>query len=254
VRRRVIVPGIDHLWQGDLLVLDKLSRYNKGFKYILSVIDVFSKVAFVEPLKSKTEPEVSNALKLIFDRSKRHPSLFQVDEGKEFFNSYVKKLMSDMNIKMFHNHFDTKACVVERFQRTLMGRIYRFFELRKTKNYIDVLEDIVTSYNNSFHSSIKCNPNNVNKYNEMETWMSLYGSLKKREKLCRKSVLKEGDFVRIKVIRNVFTKGYSAGFTDQVFKIEEVVKSYPITYKLVETDRSKVLGIFYKEELSKITI
>jgi hypothetical protein len=252
-RRRIVVPGSYYLIQADLLVLDKIGRVNKGYKYILSVIDVFSKKAYAEPIKKKTGREVVQALEKIFTMFTEKPKFLQVDEGKEFFNSNVKLFLKTHNVVLFHNYSDTKAAVIERFQRTLMMRLQRYFEVKGTNRYIDILQNIINSYNNSVHRSIGRTPNSVDKYNEMETWLHLYKDLIKKE-IEQKPPFKIGDYVRIKTVRSIFFKGYKSGFSEAVFKVQEVVKSYPTTYKLVEQDGTTVLGIFYKEELSKVII
>jgi hypothetical protein len=251
VRRVVMVPEPFYLFQADLLVLDKLSRYKSGYKYILSVIDCFSRVAYVTVLKKKTGEEVSVALDEIFDKFGPCKYL-QTDEGTEFFNSKVRHILEKWVVTHFHNNSDTKACIVERFQRTLMSKIFRYFEHYHTKTYINVLDDIVTAYNNTIHSSLGRSPSSVTKENEMDTWLRIYRKLYET-KWNMKPKYQEGNFVRIKTKRSTFFKGYAGAYSERIFKISEVLKSYPITYKLVDEEGSPVLGIFYKQELSLVT-
>jgi hypothetical protein len=252
-----MVPEPFYLFQADLLVLDKLSRYNSGYKYILSVIDCFSRVAYVAELKKKTGGEVSVALVEIFDKFGQCKYL-QTDEGTEF--SKVRLILEKWVVTHFHINSDTKACIVERFQRTLMSKIFRYFEYYHTKTYISVLDDIVTAYNNTtIHSSLGRSPSSVTKENEMDTWLRIYRKLYET-KWNMKPKYQEGNFVRIKTkrikavrIKTTFFKGYAGAYSERIFKISEVLKSCPFTYKLVDEEGSPVLGTFYKQELSLVT-
>ena len=116
-RRRVNVYGKNDLWQADLVEMIPLSKKNNGYKYILCVIDCFTKFAWAIPLKTKTANDVSNAMLKIL--SKRSPKLLQVDNGKEFYNTTFDKLMKKYNVKKYSVYSTMKACIVERFNRTL---------------------------------------------------------------------------------------------------------------------------------------
>jgi len=202
---KVVAPGPFYIFQADLLVLDKYARYNKGNTYILSVIDVFSKVAYSVPLKKKDGVSVRKGLQYILEQKfRKNPKYLQVDEGKEFFNSQVKDFLSKMNITMHHNQSDTKSCIIERFQRTLMNKIVKYMDYHHTKSYIPVLEVIITSYNDSFHRSIKKSPNDVCAENEMETFLEIHKNSIKADK--DSPVFKIGDYVRIRLKRSTFLK------------------------------------------------
>ena len=123
----MIVYYIDEQWQIDLVDMSKLSKANKGFKYLMVVIDVFSKYAWLEPLKTKTGIEITKALKKIFDKNKRSPLVIQTDKGTEFLNSHVRTLLKSRKIKLFTTFSERKASVVERLNRTLKSRMWRYF-------------------------------------------------------------------------------------------------------------------------------
>jgi len=147
------------LWQADLIVMEKYGRVNKGFKYILTMIGCLSGYAYVRPLKTKSAQEVLSALK-IFINQNLHPKMLQTDQGKEFFNALVKKFLSSFGICHFHNFSEKKACVIERFNRTLMMRPSKIFSLRKSFRYYNVLDEVVKAYNNTVHSATKQCPVN----------------------------------------------------------------------------------------------
>lgn len=155
-RNRTYVHGIDHQWQADLADMQGLQSDNDHYRYILTVIDVFSKHAWAEAVTSKNSKEVTNAFQTILKRSKpRKPERLQTDKGKEFFNKDFQSLLKANNIHHFASESDQKAAVVERFNRTLKSRIWTFLSAKQTSRWIDALPKIVISYNNSYHRSIR---------------------------------------------------------------------------------------------------
>ena len=85
-RRKIVSNHIDHMWGIDLITMIKYSKQNKNYKYILTVIDFFSKYSWCYPLKSKKSIDIINSFKDIFKKSKRKPKLIQSDKGSEFTN------------------------------------------------------------------------------------------------------------------------------------------------------------------------
>ena len=179
-RNRVIVGGIDELWQMDLADMQAHAKENDGYRYLLVCIDVFSKYVWVIPLKNKTGPALVTAFKEILE-SGRKPQKIQTDEGTEFFNKHFKDLMKTEEIQLYNTYNETKASVVERVIRTLKTRMWRYFTAKRTRRYIDVLQDLVDSYNKSKHRSIQKKPINVTQENEREVWHTLYGEPEKKE-------------------------------------------------------------------------
>lgn len=162
---RVIVGGKDDQFQADLVDMSSLSKYNKGFHYLLTVIDILSKYAFVIPLKTKSGEELTVAFKKIF-KTGRVPAKLQSDHGTEFLNQKLQSYLRKKKVHFFATNSETKASVIERFNRTLKNKMYRYFTYKNTWKYVDVLPNLVKAYNNSFHRSIKMKPSQVNKRNE----------------------------------------------------------------------------------------
>ena len=133
-----------------------LSKHHDDYNYILTIIDVPSKYAFAVPIKRKTGDYITEAFKAIFKN--RRPKLLQTDKGTEFINKTTKKLLKDLKVDQFATENGTKAQIVERFNRTLQDRMYKYFTAKNSKRWIDILPDLVNNYNNSFHSSIKMTP------------------------------------------------------------------------------------------------
>ena len=139
-RNPIYVSGIDSQWQADLASIQGLARQNNCMRYLLTVIDVFTKFAWVVPVKSKDKAAVSTAIREVLEgAAPRHPRRFQTDQGKEFFNTSITHLMHRHGIQHFASESDKKAAVVERFNRTIKTRLSSFMSDRGTVRYLDVL-------------------------------------------------------------------------------------------------------------------
>ena len=146
----------------DLADMQSMQKFNDGYRYLLVCIDVFSKYAWVVPLKNKTGLSLVDAFKTILS-SGRKPEKIITDQGTEFFNKHFKALLKDEDIELYNTYNETKASVVERLIRTLKTRMWRYFTAKKTMRYIDTLPDLVYSYNHTVHPSIKRIPVDVTK-------------------------------------------------------------------------------------------
>jgi hypothetical protein len=213
------------------------------------VIDSLSKFGWVEKLKNKKPQSIINGLKNIF-KSGRMPKVLITDSGTEFNNQFMKRFLKERNI--IHNitrNTEVKAAIVERWNRTMKERITKYMTAFKTKRFIDVIDDLVTGYNNTKHSRTKFIPVSVNKANEKEVFLNLY-----RDRIINKiSKFNKGDKVRIKKIKQTFEKGYTPNFTGEVFIIDKVLNTIPIRrYVLKDEKGEKLLGSFYPEEILKI--
>ena len=247
-RRRVIVGGRNHQWQADLVDLSKLKKDNDGYVFLLTVIDVFSKRAWCVPLKNKSASSLVMALKGLLVNIA--PTTLQTDKGLEFLNRSVRRLLKEHGVHHFSTHNEeTKASIVERFNRTLKTRMWRYFTKYQTVRYIDALQDFVQSYNDTYHRSIGMAPSQVNAANQEEVWQRLYGHDGKGV-----PKFKVDDRVRISKAKRRFEKGYMANWSEELFTIREVHASDPPVYRLVD-DLGEVLdGTFYEPELQKVLV
>ena len=250
----VLVFNVDEQWVADLVELQPLSKYNKGHRYLLVVIDVLSKYAWVEPLKNKTGKSVAEAFAKILKRANgRKPQNLQTDDGKEFYNKTFAALMKQKDIHHFSTAGDTKGSTVERLNRTLKERMYRYFTVKNTLSYLPILPALLKGYNGSYHRSIGMAPEQVNTDNEKKVWDRLYA--KKLSGKKHRTTLKVGDRVRLNKKFRTFEKGYLPGWTEEVFVIREVRPGPPVTtYKIQELDDTPVRGTFYKEDLQKVVV
>ena len=243
------MDGIDDIWSADLVDMQSFSKYNDGIKYILNVIDVFSKYAWSIPIRDKTGKNITEAFNKILKQSNRKPDKLWVDQGSEFFNRVMDQWLKSNDIERYNTFNEGKAVVVERFNRTIKSRMWKFFSANNTYRYIDVLDELIRQYNNSRHRSIKMNPVEASKKtNEPKTWNNLYGD---RTMKIRQPRFKVGDKVRITKRKATFEKGYTPNWTEEVFGIKEIQNSKPVTYKLVDWNGDEIDGSFYEQELQK---
>ena len=248
--RKYIVHDIDEQWQSDLADVARIADRNKGYRFLLTVIDIFSRYAWVRPLKTKGGKEVSAAFASIFEEG-RIPKRIQTDQGKEFENTHVKNLFESHNIELFSVKSAYKAAIVERFNRTLKTKLWRYFTSNLTSKWTDILQDAVDSYNNSVHRTIGMKPIDVNSVNAHELREKSYS---KRKQTSFKNDIKIGDKVRISKVKSVFAKGYLANWTEEVFTVIDINTKYvPITYKLQDYSGENIEGSFYRYEIQPIT-
>ena len=250
-RNKTVVSKIDDQWQADLVDMQQYARHNKGCKYILVCIDILSKYGWVKALKGKTGKEVARAFEAIFKQDGRKPDKIQTDRGGEFLNRPVSSLFKKCGIQHFVTNNEVKAGVVERFNRTLKTKMWRYFTANNTYRYVDVLPQFLKSYNHSLHRTIKCRPVDVNHHNDLLVWKRVYEPSVGTKKEVPK--LRKGDRVRVSKRKGVFDKGYEQNFTTEIFIVDRVVKGTerPV-YQLTDYDGDAIIGTFYPEELLKI--
>jgi len=168
------VPNIDDQFQADNVDMQSFEKDNKGYRYTLTVIDIFLRYAWVIPLKSKRGDDVRDAFVTIL--RERKPVNTQFDEGKEFYNRTVKELLEKVGIEYFSTYSDKKAAIVERFNRILKTRMWKYFTANNSRTWLPVLHKFVNSYNQSYHSSISMTPTEASKEENHNTvWWNLYG-------------------------------------------------------------------------------
>ena len=156
-RRKIIVNHIDEIFAAALVETQKFAKLNKGYRYLLTCIDIFSKFAWVIPLKDKKGITLKNALEKIFN--KRKPIFLWTDRGTEFYNKQVQDLLNENNIKLYStNNSEIKSSVVERFNRTFKNMMYKKFTENNNTTFYNILDELVNNYNNKYHSTIKMIP------------------------------------------------------------------------------------------------
>ena len=245
---RVIVGSIDQQWQTDLVDLGSLQKFNQGFRYLLTCIDILSRYAWAVPFKFKRGEDIVNAFKIIF--AKRKPKVLQSDCGSEYKNKVFQKFLKQEGVRFFTTYNNTKASVVERFNRTLKTKMWKYFTHNHTYRYIDVLDQLLYSYNHTYHSSIKRAPIEVTIDNEREVWNTLYGKMRNTKK--KTYVFQVGDTVRVSKQKLTFEKGYETNWSEELFVVTECIPRDPPVYRINDLLDEPIQGIFYAKELQKV--
>ena len=231
----------DNIWGVDLADMQSLSKFNKGFKYLLCAIDLFSKYAGVIPLKDKRGTSIVNAFQKIISKE-RKPNKIWVDQGSEFYNQSFKYFLKINNIEMYSTYNEGKSIVAERFIKTLKNKIFKQMATISKNVYIDVLNDIVNKYNNTVHRTIKMKPIDVvgDSYVEYNEDFNKKGPK-----------FKLHDHVKISKYKNIFAKVYVPNWSEEVFIVNEIKNTISWTYTVSALNGEKVIETFYEKELQK---
>ena len=248
--RKYYSSGLNVLWQMDLMEMIPYARINKGYKYILTCIDVFSRFARAQPLKSKNGLDVSAAIAHMF--SDVIPHSIQTDLGKEFYNKNVQGLFKKHNINHYTVNSQFKAALVERFNRTLREKLNRIFTFKGNKIWHLLLPKIIDTYNRSKHRGIfNLKPIDISKENENELWKLQQPSVSHSLSLRKNLPLMH--YVRISRLAGPFIKNFDQNWSEEVFRIIRIdTKSQPHMYILEDLKHVVISGKFYREELQDI--
>lgn len=252
-RRKTQTWGIDKQWQMDLIDMQPFKKYNKGYSYIMVAIDVFSRYAFAQPLPSKKGSDVVAAFKKM--TVKRRPKYVQTDKGKEFLNKEFQNHLKKNNISFFTGEDDDIKCALaERFNSTLQGKMWRYFTHNNTYTYIDVLQDLVDSYNHTHHTTLGGRPVDVNRDNSDRLFHRLYDKITPRDLKRRtpRPLLKANSKVRILKKKKTFNRGYEPNWTEEIFSVTkpDSIKGYSLKDEMNE----EIKGWFYPKQVQKVAV
>ena len=230
-RNRIVPAGLDFLWDMDLADVSNIKKYNDKIQFWLIVIDTYSRHLWLEPLEKKPHTHVIKGLKKILMR-KRHPRSIRSDKGSEFNNSWVKKLMKDRDIYYYITQNQTKANYAERVIRTIKSMMYRYFTHKQTYRYVEILSDLVMSYNNKPHRSLLNRTPHSIQNDDAPLWKQMYIDSEKVKPAkpiqVRKGVLtatpytfKVEDYVRLSFTKHLFQREYHQRWSDEVFIVNQ---------------------------------
>ena len=246
-RKKVIVNRIDEIHSCDLVDMIKYSKVNRGYKYIFTNIDIFSKYAWSFPIKSKTIKDIKPCFEKIF--KERKPKYIWSDQESSFFSKEMLKFFEDNNVKIYHTYSSLKAVVIERFNRSLRELMMKEFVKNNNTVWYNILPELIRKYNNRYNRTIKMKPIDVNKSNEkyIKNTVYNYNITNKKPKY------KINDLVRISLKRReLFDKPTgNIKWSEELFKIYKINKSNVITYQLKDMNDEIIKGIFYEREISK---
>ena len=213
-----------------------ISKFNKGFRFLLCVIDIYSKYAWVVPLKDKKGVSIVNAF-----NNKRNK--IWVDKGGEFYNRSMKSWLEKNDIGMYSTHNEGKSVVGESFMRTIKNKIYKHITSISKNVCIDKLDDIVNEYNNTKHRTTKMKPVDVKDNTYIDFGKEVNDNDPK---------FKVGDHVRISKYKNIFANGYTPNCSEEVFVIKKIKNTVPWTYIIDDLNGEEIAGTFYEKEWQKI--
>ena len=244
-RKKVIVDYIDEIHSCDLVDMVKYSKVNRGYKYIFTNIDIFSKYAWSFPIKSKKISYIKLCFEKIF--KERKPSYIWSDQESAFFSKEMLKFFEDNNVKIYHTYSNLKGVIIERFNRSLRELMMKSFVKNNNTIWYNILLELIKTYNNRYHHTIKMKPIDVNKTNEkhIKNIAYNYNITNKKPKF------KINDIVRISLKRReLFDKATgNIKWSEELFKIYKINKSNVITYQLKDMNDEIIKGIFYEKEL-----
>ena len=246
-RQKIIVNHINEIHSTDLVDMSQYSKMNKGYKYIFTNIDVFSKIAYAFPLKSKKIQDIKPCFEKIFEKNK--PKYIWSDKEPAFLSKEMQQFFKDNNVKIYHTNSHLKAVVIERFNRSLRELMMKHFTKNNSTIWYNILPKLIKIYNNRYHSNVKVAPIKVNKSNEKYIKENIYTY----NKTSKKPKFKINDLVRISLKRrDLFDKPSSnIKWSEELFKIHSIKKSNVITYKIKDLNDEIIKGNFYEKELQK---
>lgn len=251
-RTRYIISDLYDIFQSDLADMQSLAKYNDGYKYIMVVINCFSKFCWAKPLKTKKGVELSTFLGEIFDTLlPEKPKNFIVDKAKEHYSHSFTNELKSRGIKlMYTNNDESHAVFAERKILDIKRKIYMYLRKNNTWRYVDKLQHIVDSLNRRKVRTTGFRPIDVNRENENEVRRNLYP--KTFTRLPRKYKFEVGDRVKLLKRPFPFPKSFYPHWTEEEFFIDERIPSSPPTYRIKAINGEAILGIFYEPELQKV--
>ena len=247
ITNKTNVYYIDDIWSLDILDLkDYGPKNNKGYRYVLVIIDNFSKFGWTSPLKNKNAQTIKDSFENILISSKRKPNLVESDRGKKFYNNIFQDFLNKNNIKLYSRNSSYGAVFAERFNRTIRDLLKKIVFERGDANWIDVLPTITKQYNNRIHSSTKLTPIQASlKTNEGFVYKNL---IDKRKKV--KPKFQINDLVRTADLKKTFSKGDTTNWSYKLYKITKVVNDTIPSYRLDKLKERYNESLLKKTDLS----
>jgi len=249
-RNKTVTAGLDVDWQADLMDMQDLAQYNDGNRYVLTVIDILSHYVWAIPTKTKKPTDTRDAFERILLESGRKPWRLMTDKGKEFVSPAFTDFVNERDI----HHFTArdpkiKAGTVERMNRTIKARLWRYFTKNRTWRYVDVLPNLTDAINNSVNRTTGYRPADVTFRNETEVWNRVY---KRHRSLVPEYKFDVGEKVRQVRTKKTFEKGYEPTFTTELFVIAKRFARFPPVYQLKDYAGNISNRVFYENQLVKV--
>ena len=230
----------DECWSIDLIDRSSLAKYNKNYKFIFTIIDNHTKFAWAIPLKDKSGKSTTTAFKKLIETSKRKPEKVWSNRGKEFYNKTFLDFLKQNEIQIYSTHSDLKAVFVERFNRTLLDLIKEPMYIEGKACWLNHINSALDKYNNRVHTTTRMTPFEAsNKPIDPPTFVNKP----------KQPNFQVGDYVRVPDKRNIYSKGYTTNWNRELFKIQKINPTNPITYTLEDENNEQIAGKYYEQEL-----
>ena len=253
--RKVVSGSKDNIWSMDLVFMfdkdKKIVKANKGYKYILTVIDLFTRYGWAVPLKSKDAENVWDAFEKIISQSKRQPKHIWVDEGGEFYNKIWEEKLHELGADLYSTANGKKAVVVERFNKTLKDWMWQDFTVEEHNKWVDRLPDLISKYNDKVHSALKMSPTEASELSNKQEKKLTKLEYAKSVGPVGKPKFQLEDWVRVLRTKERFEKGYTTRWSKQIYQIVRIDLNTPITYYIQDENGEMEKGLYYENELQK---
>ena len=242
---------IDSDHQADLCIMTDLASENRGYAYILVVVDVLSRYLWCEPMKRKTGTDSAAAYTRVLTRDKRVPYRLYTDAGKEFIARTFQDVLSlhEIEHRIPKNH-DVKCAFAENGVKRIKQKIFRYFTEQGTMCWVDILPSVVRSLNATPNRTIGVAPVDVTAQNAASIWDALYGHEKM---LIARHKFQIGAIVRLSLKNQLFRKGYRQTFTKELFRIRKRLFADPAAYIIEDLSGEEIDSIVYEQELIPFT-
>ena len=237
----------DECWSIDLIDRSSLSKYNKNYKFIFTIIDNYTKYAWAIPLKDKTGKSTTTALKNLIEKAKRKPDKIWSDRGKEFYNKTFLDFLKQNEIQIYSTNSDLKAVFVERFNRTLLDLIKEPMYIEGKACWLNHINTSLDKYNNRVHGTTKITPLEASNHKLISSNNTIITEGATRNNKIPK--FQVGDYVRVPDKRNLYSKGYTTNWNRELFKIHKINPTNPVTYGLIDENNEQIEGKYYEQEL-----
>jgi len=249
----IIVESIGEICDADILQLPGDSpKLNKNFKFLLAVIDLFSRKVWAKLLKTKASSETAKAFEEILNDGLVCQNL-RTDAGGEFKGHKFQEMLKKKKIRHTIAYGAVKANYIERWNRTFQDKLYRWMYENNTRVFVNIIPKLVQSYNDTVHSTTGFAPNKVTPENSMELYERVYiPLLNKKAASKRNYAFRVGQLVRLSLFKDKFKRGYTQNYSEEVFKIHSRIPSHPARYKITDLKNEKVSGSFYEQELKAV--
>lgn len=245
----------DQIWSMDLVEMAEWAASNDGYKYLLNAVDVFTRYAFSQPLKTKTAAETFAAFQKILKTSGRTPHKIWVDQGAEFYNAKFEKWATDNDVAIYSTYGDSKSVIVERFNKTLKHNMWFYFTSNNTRRWVDILPTLIDAYNAKKHSKLRMSPEDASLEKNKAKVFLVNNPISDDKGPKRVPKFEIGDIVRISRKKGTFEKGFHPNFSQEMFEVIEIdvpdSSKEPITYRLRD-QHEEIEGSFYEPELVKV--